>query len=162
MEEPLPSLDALLKHVLDTMAIALAEVLAHPENTDKERKGGYVYLYDIKDNVSLMHLSVGDLANRPKEKVTKYIEFSQEKAMRLLSWLPQGNVSSWQSRNEPIEKYGGAIRARRYILSFSGLSEHQDEAVCALTALRLGWINLDEVHRIAVISGNPYLRGIAA
>lgn len=162
MEEPLPSLDALLKHVLDTMAVALADILAHPENTDKERKGGYAYLYDIRGNVPLMHLSVGDLNNRPQEKLVLYLKFSQEKATRLLSWLPQGNISSWQSRNEPMQKYGGAIRAGRYILSLSGLSEHQDEAVCALTALRLGWINLDEVQRIAVISNNPYLRGIAS
>ena len=89
-----------------------------------------------------------------------YRVFAQEKALRLLS--RPDDVSSFQSRDESEQRWGGAIRAGSYILSFSGLPELMDEALMLAVALHLGLIDRVEAERIAALSHNPFFARLIA
>lgn len=91
--------------------------------------------------------------------VVSYRMFAQEKAWRLLS--RPSDASSYQSRDEAHEKWGGAIRAGDYILSFSGLPELVDEALMLVLAVRLELIGRAEAERIAALSHNAYFAPLA-
>lgn len=106
--------------------------------------------HDLATSTLLQPL-IGDVHDAD---LVRYRSFAQEKAFRLMS--RPGDVSSFQSRDEAKERWGGAVRAGTYILSFSGLPELMDEAVMLATAVRLGLIDRTEAVRIAALSGNPY------
>ena len=93
----------------------------------------------------------------PEEKNEKYFELSQEKANRLFTYvnmhLPNGHTTSFESRNEEEQKYGGAIylngRQSSVILSFSGMPELIDEAMMLVLADMLAKdIHLQNITRI--------------
>jgi hypothetical protein len=85
---------------------------------------------------------------------TKYALFSREKGKRLFENHP--NVSSFESRNPDEKKFGGAIVAQHLIVSFSGLPEVGDEAVCLVLAVHFKWLTLAESAKITAISKNIY------
>lgn len=69
-------------------------------------------------------------------KQKKYYTFALEKILRL-SRGPLFHNSSYETRNEANEQYGGAVRGKNYFLGISGFArEHEDEAV-AMAALVL-------------------------
>jgi len=84
--------------------------------------------------------------------------------MRLHKHLPEGHISSWESRDWDNKEYGGGIitppdskglnEGKNKIGSFSGLVEHGDEALILITWLALGWITWDDASRIVDISEN--------
>jgi hypothetical protein len=87
----------------------------------------------------------------PEEKVPKYRDLACEKAQRLAMY--PGHLSSWESR-DGSSKWGGAIRANDYILSFSGLPELWDEAFMLLLANHSSEIDRVASDRIAEVSWN--------
>src|SRR3989344_5983454 len=87
-------------------------------------------------------------------------DFSQEKVFRLIKCYADDiqQISSWQSRNEARQEYGGAeLILMGYgfiIISFSGLSEHADELFGILPAQKMGWGDGEQYAKIITLSGN--------
>ncbi len=133
-----------------------------PSNANPEKTGGYLTIG--LDGFSEKHiLEIGRYDSAKKEK---YRIFSQEKAYRLYSeWLknPIEAFSSWQTRDEKADKYGGAVlfntledeaRPSCDIISFSGLNEHTDEASSLTLGHYLGLATDETTQRIITISNN--------
>jgi hypothetical protein len=116
-----------------------------------ERKGGCFCIADIQTGQPYLVVSIGKVA---EEKLGKYFLLCQEKARRLAEH-PE-HLSSWQSRDERMDRFGGAIRTKRYILSFSGLPQKLDEASMLAVAGRFGLMNRGEIEAIAAVSENEY------
>lgn len=121
------------------------------------RGGGYFCLANGENGLPLLVVPIGEV---PIEKAEKYLRLCQEKAKRLGAHPEQ--VSSWMSRNLDLEQYGGAIRARNLIFSFSGFPELGDEAVMLGTVgvyylAKLGQSRvLSEIAEIVAQSNNTY------
>jgi hypothetical protein len=107
--------------------------------------------------------SIGEIAT--SEKKDDYKAFSREKAWRLQADMmrePATTVSSWQTRNVDMRRYGGGVICNmdgdrnkpHEIYTFSGLKEHVDEAVSLALALESGRVNEDFVKRVIGISNN--------
>lgn len=137
---------------------AVRRVVAHLN--DPNRQGGYFCLVDKggKGNPLGLPTLILGIGTVPAEKGLKYLAFAQEKAHRLAEH-PE-HQSSWQSRNEGAEQWGGAIAAGPYVFSFSGLPEHGDEAAMLLAADELGLITPGMAAQIAKESGNEIFRKI--
>ena len=111
------------------------------EGREFDRRGYLTLMDGITGNI-VFTIPFGEI---PEEKRQKYFELSQEKAMRLFSQvnmhLPNGHTTSFQSRNEENEQYGGAIyvncHSTIFILSFSGMPELIDEAMMLVLAEKL-------------------------
>lgn len=134
-----------------------------PSNEAPERAGGYLTIG--ADGLHVMRsIPIGTVTI--PDKLSAYREFSQEKAFRLQAdWLRDHSiVSSWFTRNEAIRRFGGAVLLQdpeicpvgsHYILSFSGLKEHVDEAVALTLGTHLGLATDESVGRIVRESENP-------
>ena len=126
-----------------------------------ERKGGYLTLVGI-DGLPLdtIVLPVGEVPS--PEEGCAYMSNSLEKAERLRKHFKRDHtaISSWQTRNEDERMYGGAVIAtpRGGIVSFSGLPEHYDEALCVGVTYELELENEIRTNRIADVSNNEVLR----
>jgi hypothetical protein len=125
---------------------------------EEPRRFGYLTIQRRRDGRVLLVAQIGEC---PDNKAEKYMTLSLEKGGRLY-WCRscgfKNHLSSWQSRNEKRMKYGGAICAGPFILSFSGLPELADEAVMLRLAVELNLISLRTAYRIAKISDNNYAR----
>lgn len=115
-----------------------------------DKFGGYLCVADTADGTPLIVVQVGSVPSTEKRR--KYCDFSQEKAFRLAHH--RGEISSWLSRNEAENKWGGAIRAGKFIFSFSGLTEQQDEIMAIYMAIKFGMINRRDMDEIMRASGN--------
>lgn len=103
----------------------------------------------------------------PVERAAKRQVLAFEKAARLASY--NLHLTSYRTRNPkamvviggeevPQPRYGGAIRAGRYILSFSGFPEKWDEAAMFVLGIKFGWISKEVVFRRISHKRNPHLR----
>lgn len=119
-----------------------------------DRYGGYLTIMERNSGRVLLTVPVGTCA---KPKVKAYRDFSIEKADRVFG--NPTHISSWETRNESEQKYGGAIVAGDLILSFSGFPEHWDETLVLTLAARHGWITRDEAEAITKISDNQIFWG---
>jgi hypothetical protein len=111
------------------------------------RRGGYFCLADNAGR-PLLVMPVGEI----EEGAEKYLRSAQEMAHRLGYF--KEHLSSWQSRSQKNEMYGGAVRigtalAGSFIFSFSGLPEEWDEVLSLAIALRF-FSNNEEVAEAAV------------
>lgn len=95
------------------------------------------------------------VGNPSEGKWEKYLRFAIEKAVRLISH--PDHISSWQSRNEDAEQYGGAIRTPDYVLAFSGHTEKADEAILAMGAFEEGLLAGETVQEIGDLSSNALI-----
>lgn len=97
-----------------------------------------------------------DLIN--DERFIGWEKNSREKASRLSRMTADHHhVSSWQSRDFDNKKYGGAIVAGEWVLSFSGLPEFGDERLMIKLARSYEEISDSEVDEICRISGNDWI-----
>lgn len=128
----------------------------------KTNRRGYLTLMNAITGEIVFTVPFGEI---PEEKKEKYFEFSQEKAHRLFSQvnmhLPNGHTTSFQSRNEELDMWGGAIylnsQSLSVILSFSGMPELIDEAMMLVVADRLVRLyGLKNVTKIEAVERNPY------
>lgn len=124
--------------------------LIESSSLPSERNNGYFTLRTMNDGQVVLIARIG--VCKP-EKADKYLSFSQEKGLRLFQQR-EHDVSSWQTRNEEKDLWGGAIIAGDFILSFSGLPELTDEAVMIKTALLCKWASEETLCQIAEISDN--------
>ena len=151
----------LAKFIADT-AEALWKFVDLPNNPHHERRGGYLTVLSLDRGLPLLVVPIGMIEI---EKASRYIRFSQEKAVRLFAHQPEHD-SSWQSRDEGAEQYGGAIVAPTvdftdgsvlgFILSFSGLPEHGDEALMLYAGIKSANLSRDRALKMAHESGNPF------
>jgi hypothetical protein len=110
----------------------------------REHHGGYFTIADVKTGAPLLIKGIGHVL---PEKFEKYAMLSQEKARRLASH--PDHVTSAQSRDPDQMRYAGAVSAKNYIFSFSGMDEEHDEALCLSVAFKLSLLNDEEVRKNA-------------
>jgi hypothetical protein len=94
----------------------------------------------------------------PPEKLEKYHRLSQEKVRRLLADVNANskNETSYATRNEEMDQWGGAILASNgYLVSFSGLPELADETLSLLYAIYKNWIRPTEA--LIISNDKPHL-----
>lgn len=133
-----------------------------PSNINPTDAGGYLTIG--LDGFSTKYiLEIG--TPNPAERGL-YWRFSQEKAHRLYSdWLrnPAETFSSWQTRQREANKYGGAVLFDRTkdngrplcdIISFSGHTEHVDEAISLTLGNHLEIATPAVIDRIRNFSNN--------
>lgn len=119
------------------------------------RTGGYLCFRDLATD-AVFYAPMGKIDPLKREK---YIEFCQEKALRLSR--NQEHFSSWQSRVVSDSQYGGAIRTGfDEVLSFSGLPELVDEALCLAIAVIVGSLEHSAAEEIAALSSNPHFERV--
>ncbi|MBU1033110.1 MAG: hypothetical protein ABII13_01360 [Patescibacteria group bacterium] len=116
--------------ICELLKMVLVEMPKHLDEDEKWRKGGWFCLIS-EDGMILVYDPMGEV---PSDKNEKYRSFSIEKATRL--WKHPEHTTSRQSRNEDLDHYSGAIRARNHVFSFSGLPELWDEALM----LYIAWV----------------------
>lgn len=164
----------LVQELVGVAAKALGTVLEHldeQEGKPTERRGGFFYaapeLVPGDPENMLLHVRLGIVSG---EKWLKYWALSREKAGRLAG--RPGDISSHQTRDanarlgiEPTKEerwgmWGGAIRTKDFVFSFSGLSEHGDEAVMLLAALEMSQLTLEQAHAIMEASNNELVANI--
>ncbi|EKD33275.1 MAG: hypothetical protein ACD_76C00054G0001 [uncultured bacterium] len=134
-------------------------VVQHATVRDKLRTGGWFAFWRKDPNsgsaVPIVGFAVGMVS---AERFLKYMRFANEKAARLGS--RPGDISSWQSRDvsdrdRMNHKTGGAIRCGDgLIFSFSGFSEHEDEAICLFIAQWYDFIDMGALNSILAASNN--------
>lgn len=111
--------------------------------------GGYLTVIDFKTKSLIVTCVVGEIFQGNAGHCRRVAE---EQGFRLLQH--PGHDSSYESRDEALCHYGGAIRAKRHIFSFSGFSESLNEAVTLRIAEALHEIDAEAVQRILKIHGN--------
>lgn len=136
-----------------------------PDLPVKHSAGGYMCVYvgvvpglgrlDV-DEPPYAIFRVGAISS---SDMCPYYELSQEKALRLMRGVVNdgtNHVSSWQSRRPENNQWGGAVRDEDTILSFSGLTEHADEALTLLVAMENGLMSPEAAEKIAQMSDNKF------
>ncbi|MEK7554943.1 MAG: hypothetical protein AAB518_03100 [Patescibacteria group bacterium] len=147
---------------VETVVKATVERLA-----DSAQEGGYFCLLeetvsDLEEPVCafvlICNIRIGSPANH---KSVKYSKLAYEKAVRLAAY--PDHLSSFQSRNAYLDRYGGAIRTMRHIFSFSGLPELEDESAMLTVAQEEDLFVFGRDIEIARLSGNrAYLEKFGA
>jgi len=141
------------KKVLSIAKSATKAVGSVAEEFGDGRLGGYLYLSDAK-NQMILHLKVGE---PDADKTSKYLEYSQEKATRLVGF--GSDDLSWQSRCPEANRWGGAIRLSNKLgfISFSGFPELVDEAFCLALAVNAGIMSVDTAYALTQCNINSGL-----
>lgn len=127
---------------------------------DPTRTGGYFCLLDLQTGAILITTIIGSVH---PDKAQKYKQFAEEKAIRLYhfyrfacdSCVP--HISSYQSKNESEDKWGGSVLGNRYIYSFSGFPQIIDEIAMLATALELNDMPRDRAEEIMRLSASQPL-----
>lgn len=138
--------------------ILMEFVQKFPEEMDG-RDGGHLVIQRIDawgyKHSKQIRLNVCDVSLK---KFNSFRINATEKAKRLREQaIKNGHISSWQSRDFDNKKYGGAIVAGNWILSFSGLPEKMDEYLMIKVAIKLGLFSeTTDVNDIMSISKNTY------
>lgn len=143
------------ERLLDTVeaAVALAPSL-HP---DDDRHGAYLTVTDAHGRV-LLAARVGQISpdcdQHGNALVHVYATLSLEKARRLANRLPVGQRVSFESRDVARHRYGGAVLAGDVIVSLSGLSEADDEAVVLIACVEAGLLTEAQAQARAGVNPN--------
>jgi hypothetical protein len=122
---------------------------------DRQHRGGYFGIGTTQGDV-LFTMAVGRILD--SSAAERRLTFCVEKIRRLGN--NPGHLSSWQSRDPDNGRYGGAIRTRRHILSFSGFPElHDEAAMVSLATFDAGFFgfSLARRKRIRQISNNELI-----
>lgn len=141
------SLEAIIS-IIKTVEKVFLVVKKHLHHDLREDQDGLFFC--LMDRFTGRILVVIEIGEVNEEKAKKRFEFSQEKAMRL--FRSEHHKTSYQSRNESENKYGGAIATSNLIFSCSGLPELMDEAIMLISACHSGFLNDYEALDMAQIS----------
>ena len=135
----------------------------------KDKDSGVFRLWTSDDDGNKFYQTLSTVMGTPApEWYDGTRDISKEKAKRLSSKENYEHISSWQSRNPDLKRYGGAIKIHTkvmntfsrdienviLILSFSGLPEVGDEALVLLLAREMGWLSEARITTYTEISGN--------
>ena len=126
-----------------------ARFLAHSKISKNERRGAYIGLYDKRAKKVLMIVELGDCL---PDRARFWFYMVIEKQERLFENEVKGHISSYQSRDEGLRRYGGAITAppdskgteagRMMIGSVSGMHDHSEESIILVIWMAFGWLTL--------------------
>lgn len=119
-------------------------------NNFPQKQGAFVFLL-LCGSAFNVPMKFGEV---PDDKRSKYKELSQEKARRLSGY--HEHISSFQSRNEDEDLWGGAVRFGDIIASTSGFNEYADEIVSVLTLNFLGIVDFNDCRLMLGPSNNRY------
>lgn len=122
----------------------------------KNKAGGFFCMVPVRtgENTVRTPILIAELGMPDREKRQKYFSYCQEKAARLAAH--PGHLTSWESRDPDAEQWGGAIRGRKYIFSFSGFPEMLDEIFSIAVAHELELLEDNTAQGIAGITQNQY------
>ncbi|MFA6256407.1 MAG: hypothetical protein WC606_04450 [Candidatus Absconditabacterales bacterium] len=136
----------------------------------EDHLGGYFAKVELLPKCHVFHpmISIGNISS---DKQPKYRYLAYEKPSRLFTNLPEGHLSTYESRdtkfifpqnNQPWGKWGGAILINDFtIYAFSGFPELLDEAFVCWVAWHRKELDTD---RFKVIcerrANNPFLQKI--
>jgi hypothetical protein len=105
--------------------------------------GGYLCIANGDSGIPLLIAKIGE----PNPlKCEKYLVFCQEKVRRLFQH-PDHHLSR-SSRDPALDQWGGAVRGKHHLLSFSGLPEHLDEAFMFLLAGEFDELTNKQIYEI--------------
>ncbi|MDB4991798.1 MAG: hypothetical protein JWL75_43 [Parcubacteria group bacterium] len=126
----------------------------YPELCDTLRSegklGGYACVAQ-QDGLPILIMALGE----PNEaKSATRLEFCQEKVRRLAA--NTAHSLSFESRDPDNNKWGGAARGKRYIVSFSGMPERLDEYFALAVLYHLQDLSEQEILRLLLAHDNPY------
>lgn len=114
-----------------------------------ERGGGFLNLRDANGKIVFEYPFRSPSSN----KTQSYREFAREKTSRLEGY-PE-HVLSWQSKNEALQQYQGAVRAPNGLLgSFSGFTGEEDETIILWAFTKMEFLSGKEAYQAAQISSN--------
>jgi|GEM_PF-2346212 len=136
----LPELSQFLSSILHGVLAASGR---HEELESAGNAGGY---YCIADQGTILPLAIIPVGEIPSDKGAGRAARCIEKAARL-SRHPRHD-RSWESRDPERDMWGGAVRGRRFIHSFSGLPEELDEVFCCIVACALGDMSKESARRM--------------
>lgn len=130
-----------------------------------DRTGGYLSITSKLADELLLCVRIGAIAHQDdanpkfKTKARKYCMLSQEKCVRTIAnAFTLGHLSSWQSRNQDADMWGGAVMCDEFAVGFSGLPELADEAFCLVLSIHWGWMDTARAGAIAGHSKNPFFK----
>jgi hypothetical protein len=129
-----------ISKILESLESALYGFAISPLNKEN-KQGGYFTLLDKKSGHILVTAQIGKI---PDDKYKKYHDFSIEKARRVFK---TNRFTSYATRDEKKNQYGGAISTNDHIFSFSGLPELADEALMIYVTTKLEYQALEEEGR---------------
>jgi hypothetical protein len=142
-----------------------ARFIVMPDNPKPDRVGAYLSVFDKSQQKILLVIELGYC--KP-EMADRWFHYSLEKLERLWSNRSKGHVSSWQSRDPGMYKFGGAITSpddargqkegHRLIGSIAGLTDHGEEAILLVIWLKFNWLTMEDAKKIANISGNKIFK----
>jgi hypothetical protein len=118
----------------------------------EEKTGGYFCL--VSKEQSRQILAVIQFGSLSAELATQYSNYVLEKVERLDAH--PDTLASHETRDEAKHRFGGAIRASGYLLSFSGFTEDADEALVLLVAMEKELLTQAEALDIARRTGNTF------
>jgi hypothetical protein len=133
-----------------------------PSNPEPHRAGIHLTLA-TRYFAEATDIDIGTVPDKAKRD--KYQRLAREKAFRLeADWCrdPEHTVSSWQTRDDKLERYPGAVLIPiqsdihyHWIISASGfVTGALDEALSLTLGYALGVANEDTTRRIARVSNN--------
>ena len=143
----------------------LLRVLISLNDNMTDRTGGYLSITAKVADELLLCSRIGAIPHQDdanpkfKTKARKYCMFAQEKCMRTIAnAFTNGHLSSWQSRNQDADMWGGAVMCDEFAVGFSGLPELADEAFSLALSVHFGWMDIGRADAIAGHSKNPFFK----
>ena len=126
-------------------------------NFPKGRTGGYLAATEIASDELVCLVRAGKILTGNGKAYEKY---APEKTHRLhLMHHSCGHFSSFQSENEALNMYAGAIKTDYLYIGFSGLTPAlADEALCLIFSIERELISRGGADNIAAISDNKFYR----
>lgn len=144
-----------------------ARFLLLPENPKPERTGAYLSVYDRSQQKIMLVIELG--CCKP-EMADRWFHYSLEKLERLWNNRSKGHISSWESRDPGLFKFGGAISVpvdsksakdgHSLIGSIAGLTDHGEEAILLVVWLKCKWLTPDDAKKISHISANKLFKAL--
>lgn len=161
--------DKKLWEIIQTTQTVFKKALELLKDAGDDRRGGYATI--IREDLWPLVVRV-PFGVIPLDKATKWSELSTEKCLRLMenddhfasyeSRDPEAEMTTLQGVVEKWGKWGGAIKAWRHILGFSGLPELWDEALELVVAIKTKLLSQTiALHNISH-ERNPHFRALLA
>lgn len=158
------TLDGLFRERIEQDAEAsLASILS---DISRGRTGGTFCLLSTQSMTP--ELPITEIGSINTGNSIMYDFCSYEKGIRLGMCMDPDDYLTWVSyvhRRDPIlNRWGGAVYAGsspstvKYIASFSGFTEYEDEAMALLTLIRLGMMTESEALAITGVSNNTFYK----
>jgi hypothetical protein len=145
--------DHLLKELYENTFHYLHHLRCHAGLISQDLRGGVLAVFHTSQpTIPLAKMVVGEV---PSDKVADFWQLAEEEALRLLAHATEGHRLSSQSRDDGQRQYAGAVLTQGgYVVSFSGLSQIDDEALALLIVLDANLMDAEGTNALAVLARN--------